>query len=66
MYPNGQSTTLQTPAPPTPVAMPPTAAPPQPVINITQKTDPASKFIKGVKQLPDDFLTLKEDRKWWE
>ena len=69
MYPSRESTTLQTPAPSTPVTsmpMPPTVPPPQLVINITQNMDPASKFIKGVKRLPDDFPTLKEDRKWRE
>ena len=54
---------LQTPAPSMPPAL---AAMPLPVpalplvINITQQTDPASEFIKGVKQLLDDFPVLKK------
>ena len=59
----------QASAPPPPIAPSTTAPPflpPQSVINITQNTDPASEFIKGVKQLPDDFPTLKGDGKWQE
>ena len=36
------------------------------VINIMQRVDPAAKFIKGVKWLPDNFPMLKKDGKWQE
>ena len=36
------------------------------IINIMLKSDPAAKFVKGVKRLPNSFLELKEDGKWYD
>ena len=69
LYPNAESSILQAPAPgmpPAPAAMPPPVPVLPLVINITQQTDPASKFIKDVKQLLDDFLAHKKDGQWQE
>ena len=73
MYPSNspitQSQAAQGPnftMPMTPPAMPVSTPPVPLVINITQWSDPAAEFIKGVKCLLDDFPMLKEDGKWWE